>query len=119
MFKADTVLRVLIPNSANYSLLDSEVLVVNIEVDGIHHKLERKERFCMLRDKYLRSQGVIIERIEVSILRRMKDMEVKEWLLERVVISQKNRGIQTINEIIESTGCIVIDEKINERWTQS
>jgi hypothetical protein len=38
----------------------------------------------MLRDKYLRSQGVVIERIEVSVLRRMKDKELKEWLLERV-----------------------------------
>jgi hypothetical protein len=113
-FEADIVLRVPIANSAHHSPLDSEVLVVNVEVDSIHHKLERKKRFCMLRDKYLRSQGVIIERIEVSVLRRMKDMEVKEWLLKRVAISQKNRGIQTINDdVIESTCCIVIDEKIN------
>jgi hypothetical protein len=27
---------------------------------------------------------VVIERIEVSAFRRMKDKEVKEWLLERV-----------------------------------
>jgi hypothetical protein len=113
-FEADIVLRVPIANSAHHSPLDSEVLVVNVEVDSIHHKLERKKRFCMLRDKYLRSQGVIIERIEVSVLRRMKDMEVKKWLLERVATSQKNRGIQIINEnIVGGTSFMDNDDKKN------
>jgi hypothetical protein len=115
IFEADIVLRVPIANCANHSPLDNGVLIINVEVDGIYHKLEKKKKFCMLRDKYLRSQGVIIERIEVSVLRRMKDMEVKKWLLERVAISQKSRVIQTINgDIIESTDCIVLDNKRNE-----
>jgi predicted nucleic-acid-binding protein len=84
IFETDIVLRVPIANSVNHSQSNNSDLIINIEVDGIHHQLERKKRFCMLRDKYLRSQGVVIERIEVSVLRRMKDNEVKEWLLERV-----------------------------------
>jgi hypothetical protein len=84
IFEADIVLIVPVANNVNHSQSNNRNLIINIEVDGIHHQLERKKRFCMLRDKYLRSQGVVIERIEVSALRRMKDKEVKEWLLERV-----------------------------------
>jgi very-short-patch-repair endonuclease len=68
-------------------------LIINIEVDGAYHKQERKKRFCTLRDKYLKSQGVIIERIEAEFLRRMTDEEMKRWLLDVVLISQsKIRG---------------------------
>jgi len=84
IFEADIVLIVPVANNINHSQSNNSNLIINIEVDGIHHQLERKKRFCMLRDKYLRSQGVVIERIEVSALRRMKDKEVKEWLLEMV-----------------------------------
>jgi hypothetical protein len=55
----------------------SDYAIINIEVDGIYHKLEKKKWFCMLRDKYLKSQGVIIIRIEASVLGRMKDEELK------------------------------------------
>jgi very-short-patch-repair endonuclease len=57
---------------------------VNIEVDGIHHNRERKKRFCMLRDKYLKSQGVIIQRIVTSSLRKMNDTELEKWLSDKV-----------------------------------
>jgi hypothetical protein len=76
IFEADIVLRVPMANIVNHSQLNNSDLIINIEVDGIHHQPERKKKFCMLRDKYLKSQGVVIERIEVSVLRRMKDKEL-------------------------------------------
>ena len=56
--------------------------IINIEVDGVHHRQEKKKRFCRLRDEYLQSRGVVIERIEVSALSAMSDHEVEEWVLD-------------------------------------
>lgn len=63
-------------------------MIINIEVNGLHPKLERKKRFCMLQDKYLKSQGVVIELMEVSSLNRMPDMEVEELLCKTVENAQ-------------------------------
>ena len=60
---------------------EEQSLVINIEVDGVHHRRERKKRFCKMRDKYLVSRGVVIERMESSTLRRMSEQEVEEWVL--------------------------------------
>jgi hypothetical protein len=57
-------------------------LVINIEVDGVHHRREKKKRFCKMRDEYLISRGVVIERMEISILRAMSEQEVEEWVLD-------------------------------------
>jgi hypothetical protein len=51
LFESDIVVRVPCFNSNSRS---------DIEVDGIHHKQERKIRFCKLRDKYLKSRDIII-----------------------------------------------------------
>jgi very-short-patch-repair endonuclease len=83
------VLRVPIVNDSSSSQLREGILTVDIEIDGIHHKQEKKKRFCMLRDKYLEAQGVVIERIDASVLRRMEDKEVKDWIQERVAEAQK------------------------------
>jgi hypothetical protein len=88
-FEADIVLKIPIANSMNHSL-DNSVLIINIEVDGFYHHLQRKKRFHMLRDKYLTSQGVVLERIETSALRKTNDMQLNEWLLERVDVGQKH-----------------------------
>jgi hypothetical protein len=34
-----------------------------------------------MRDKYLVSRGVVIERMEISTLRGMSEQEVEEWVL--------------------------------------
>jgi very-short-patch-repair endonuclease len=66
-------------------------VIVNIEVDGQHHLQERKKRFCMLRDKYLESQGVYIVRIDVPFLLKMKDDDsLRDWLLKVVSYFTKN-----------------------------
>jgi very-short-patch-repair endonuclease len=63
----------------------SESVIINIEVDGSHHLQERKKRFCVLRDRHLESQGVFIERINVSVLQMMKDNDtLRDWLLKTV-----------------------------------
>ena len=61
---------------------EEQSLVINIEVDGVHHRREKKKRFCKMRDEYLVSRGVVIERMEVSTLRAMSEQEVEEWVLD-------------------------------------
>ena len=60
---------------------EEQSLVINIEVDGVHHRREKKKRFCKMRDEYLVSRGVVIERMEISTLRAMSEQEVEEWVL--------------------------------------
>ena len=57
-------------------------LIVNIEVDGLHHRMEKKRRFCALRDRYLQSRGVVIERIEARALEGMNDIALQQWVLD-------------------------------------
>jgi hypothetical protein len=115
MFEADILLRVPIANSIKNSQSDSCHLIINIEVDGIYHKQEKKKLFCLRRDRYLKFQGVIIDRIEVSTLRRIKDVEVEEWLLERVRVGQQNAEMRTLDDnITASTSLIISDDAINE-----
>jgi very-short-patch-repair endonuclease len=100
LFESDIVLRVPIGDSLTCFQSNDRDLIINIEIDGIHHKQERRKRFCMLRDDYLKSRGVIIERIETSTLRRMKDREVKEWVQERVIIAQRNQVDCSVDNIV-------------------
>ena len=61
---------------------EEQSLIINIEVDGVHHRREKKKRFCRLRDEYLHSRGVVIARIEVSALNAMSEHEVEECVLD-------------------------------------
>jgi hypothetical protein len=70
LFESDTVLRVPIVNDLSLSRLSQKKLIIDIEINGIHHKREKKKKFYILRDKYLKAQGVVIERIDTSTLRR-------------------------------------------------
>jgi hypothetical protein len=81
LFESDIILK--IPTVSGPS--SSHSVIINIEVDGSHHLRERKKRFCMLRDKYSKSQGVVIERIDVPFLQKMKnDDSLRDWLLKIV-----------------------------------
>ena len=60
---------------------EEQSLIINIEVDGVHHRREKKKRFCRLRDDYLLSRGVVIARIEISALDAMSEYEVEKWVL--------------------------------------
>ena len=79
LFETDLVLK--IPSTGS-SIDDS--FYINIEMEGLYHKQQRRERFRILRDRYLKSQGVVIERIDLLTLRQMDDAELMKWLLSRV-----------------------------------
>ena len=57
-------------------------MLLNIEVDGVHHRREKKMRFYRLRDKYLQSRGVVIARIEVSALDAMNEQDLEKWIMD-------------------------------------
>jgi very-short-patch-repair endonuclease len=84
IFESDILIKVPITNDPNRTQA-----IIDIEVDGIHHKQKRKERFCMLRDKYLKSNGVVVFRIEVDVLSKMEDKELQKWLLESIASAIK------------------------------
>jgi hypothetical protein len=77
LFECDLVLHVPLTS-------DTQTLMINVEIDGLLHNREKKKRFCMLRDRYMITQGVAVVRIRSASLRNMTDKDVEEWLLERV-----------------------------------
>jgi hypothetical protein len=58
-FEADIVLR--IPSET------ASPRIVNIEIDGIHHGIASKRHFCDMRDAFLRSKGVVVERWDLMV----------------------------------------------------
>ena len=59
-----------------------EYFVINIEVDGIHHRQGRKINFCKMRDAHLKSRGVVVHRIDASLVTKMNDNRLEQWLLD-------------------------------------
>jgi hypothetical protein len=47
---------------------------------GTYDKPEKSKRYGVLKDKYLISEGVIIERINSAVLGEMNDEEITVWL---------------------------------------
>ena len=76
LFEGDMVLR--IPS------MDNGNLVINFEIDGTFHLRTKKINFCLLRDRYLQSRGVIVERLPTARFIRMRDNDVAKWILEKV-----------------------------------
>ena len=81
LFESDIVIRVPLSKTLHS---DHKYLIINIEVDGLHHKQSTRKRFCHLRDKYLVSKGLIVERIETLRLRNMSNKDIEEWILQIV-----------------------------------
>ena len=77
LFEGDIILR--IPRADHNSHL-----VMNIEIDGSLHLRKKKMNFCVQRDKYLRTKGVVVERMPSARFIRMKDNDVEKWFLEMV-----------------------------------
>ena len=61
---------------------NSKDIIINIEVDGIYHKHEKKIIFCDRKDKHLKSKGVYVSRIDVSVMDKMNDIELEQWVLQ-------------------------------------
>ena len=58
---------------------DGSERIVNVELDGPHHRQAKKKRFCALRDWYLRDvQGVDVVRWDLMSpeVQRMRDGDV-------------------------------------------
>jgi hypothetical protein len=83
LFESDLIL--LIPRTgASMNSSQSHTKIINIEVDGIHHRNEKKIMFCRRKDKYLKLRGVHVSRIDVFSMSRMKDIELEEWILRSI-----------------------------------
>ena len=70
-FEADVVLRV--------RRGDGSVCIMNVEIDGLHHRQAKKKRFCSMRDQYLREvRGVVVVRWDLMSpeVQRMRDGDV-------------------------------------------
>jgi hypothetical protein len=80
LFNSDIALHIPFDDSIN----GHTHTIINIEVDGIHHKNEKKIMFCERKDKYLKSRGVFVLRMDVSRMNQMKDIELKEWILRSI-----------------------------------
>jgi hypothetical protein len=63
---------------------NKERLILNIEIDGLNYKNEKKIRYRNLRDVYLKSQGISIVRVQASDIRKVKELEFSQWLIRMV-----------------------------------
>jgi hypothetical protein len=70
-------------------------LLVNIEVDGIHHRNGKRSRFCHLRDKYLSTRGVVVERVMTSTLWDMGPQDIEAWVRHVVEAAAMGRATAT------------------------
>jgi hypothetical protein len=49
-------------------------------------EMRKKKLFCKRKDKYLKSKGVFVFRMDVFQMNKMKDVEIEEWIL-RIISS--------------------------------
>lgn len=77
LFETDLVLKIPTSDKVGHFYL-------NIEMLGVYHKQQKRERFCALRDRYLESRGVIIQRVDVLSLRQMEEGDLMMWILLKV-----------------------------------
>jgi hypothetical protein len=78
-------------------------LLVNIEVDGIHHRNGKRSRFCHLRDKYLSTRGVVVERVMTSTLWDMGPQDIEAWVRQVVEAAAMGRAAATAGEATSSS----------------
>jgi hypothetical protein len=81
IFESDITLH--IPPNGDSMNSDTHT-IINIEVDGIHHKNEKKILFCRRKDKYLKSKGIFVFRMDISRMNQMKDIELEAWILSSI-----------------------------------
>ena len=66
-----------------------------IILDDIHHRNGKRARFCQLRDKYLRSRGVAVERINSSSLWEQSQSDIEQWIIYSVEQEMQRRNSVT------------------------
>ena len=82
LFESDIIIKIPIKNSIE------EYITIDIEISNVYHVQEKKQRYCLLRDKYLTSYGIIVERLDLGDLRKMKDKDLMNWINQRVLAAQ-------------------------------
>ena len=89
MFESDIVVRIPFVVSTDEAEVsaDCKYLVINIEVDGMHHRQEKKIKFRKQRDAYLKSRGVVVHSIDSSLVYKMESSQVEHWLLGAIAES--------------------------------
>ena len=82
IFESDIVVRIPFVGSTDEIEASTcgKLSVINIEVDDIHRRHEKKIKFRKLRDLYLKSRGVVVHRIDASLANKMKNIQVEQWL---------------------------------------
>jgi hypothetical protein len=53
--------------------LKSDNILLNIEINWTMDRLDKQKKYCALRDSYLRSKGIVVERLNLSSIKRVKD----------------------------------------------
>ena len=91
LFHTDIVIRM--PYATGGEGVDH--FIINIDVYSKYSPLsEKKKRFRMRRDDYLKSRGIHTARIELSMLKRMSDKDIEEWIMNMIA--------HAVNDIDES-----------------
>jgi hypothetical protein len=93
LFETDLVLKIPTGDSVGHFFL-------NIEMIGVYHKPQKRERFCAIRDRYLRSRGVIIVRADSLKLRQMDDGDLMMWLLLQIDEATKLHEKSILNNAV-------------------
>ena len=62
-------------------------MIINIELDGLDHEFDKKIRFCLARDEYLTTKGMVIGRIDSTTLSKMKNVDIEDWTLNLIANS--------------------------------
>lgn len=82
MFESDIIIKIPLKSGSK------EYITIDIEINSQYYVQEKKQRFCSLRDKYLSSQGIVIERLDLGDLRKMRDKDLSNWIHQRVLAAQ-------------------------------
>ena len=81
----DAALILLIPHN-------EKIITINIEIDSISNKKERKKLYRNRRDSYLAANGISIIRIHESKLDEMLESDIETWLNKNITdIKNKNK----------------------------
>jgi hypothetical protein len=92
LFESDIVFRIPPPIYDDGTKSDSEI-ILNIEVDGVTHKKIHKTKFCSRKDKYLRSKGIFVSRMETATLLKMSDLEIEKWMSNRINDAKRSHNL--------------------------
>lgn len=84
LFLCDIVMEIYLQKTPDEEL-DTNA-VVNVEIDGVHHRQDKNKLFGLRRDKYLKSRDVVIVRIDISTLEEMNDEELEKWVVKTIVM---------------------------------